>query len=106
MFDDIGEKLDAIVVATPDHTHASIATAGMKLGLHCYSEKPLGHDLYQIRKMREIAREKNLVTQMGTQIHAGDNYRRVVELIQSGAIGKVESVNIWCANRYIGKPKP
>ena len=106
MLDEMGEKLDAIVVATPDHTHAPIAVAGMKLGLHCYSEKPLGHDLYQIRKMREVAREKNLVTQMGTQIHAGDNYRRVVELIQSGAIGKVETVNIWCSNRYIGVPKP
>ena len=106
MLDRMGDKLDALVVATPDHTHAPIAVAGMKLGLHCYSEKPLGHDLYQIRKMREIAREKNLVTQMGTQIHAGDNYRRVVELIQSGAIGKVKSVNIWCSNRYIGKPKP
>lgn len=105
MLDEMGSKLDAIVVATPDHTHAVVAVAGMKLGLHCYSEKPLGHDLYQIRKMREIAREKNLVTQMGTQIHAGDNYRRVVELVQSGAIGKVKDVKIWCSNRYIGKPK-
>lgn len=106
MLEEMGDKLDAIVVATPDHTHAAVAVAGMKLGLHCYSEKPLGHDLYQIRKMRQIAREKNLVTQMGTQIHAGENYRRVVELIQSGAIGKVTDVKIWCANRYIGVPKP
>ena len=106
MLDKVGSKLDAIVVATPDHTHAVVAIAGMKLGLHCYSEKPLGHDIYQIRKMRQVAKEKNLVTQMGTQIHAGDNYRRVVELIQAGAIGTVKDVKVWCSNRYIGKPKP
>ncbi|MGI6401300.1 MAG: Gfo/Idh/MocA family oxidoreductase [Thermoguttaceae bacterium] len=106
MLSEMGDQLDAIVVATPDHTHAIIAVSGMKLGLHCYSEKPLGHDLYQVRRMREVAREKNLVTQMGTQIHAGENYRRVVELVQSGAIGKINDVKIWCANRYIGKPKP
>lgn len=105
MLEELGDQLDAIVVATPDHTHACVAIAGMKLGLHCYSEKPLGHDIYQIRQMRKIAKEKNLVTQMGTQIHAGDNYRRVVELIQAGAIGTVKDVKIWCANRYIGKPK-
>ena len=106
MLENMGDKLDAIVVATADHTHAAIAIAGMKLGLHCYSEKPLGHDIYQIRRMREVAREKNLVTQMGTQIHAEDNYRRVVELIQAGAIGTVKDVKIWCSNRYIGVPKP
>lgn len=106
MLDEMGDKLDAIVVATPDHTHAVVAIAGMKLGLHCYAEKPLAHDVYQIRKMRELAREKNLVTQMGTQIHASDNFRRVVELVQSGAIGRVKDVKIWCSNRYIGKPKP
>ncbi|MBQ9371444.1 MAG: Gfo/Idh/MocA family oxidoreductase [Thermoguttaceae bacterium] len=106
MLDEMGEQLDAIVVATPDHTHAVVAIAGMKRGLHCYSEKPLGHDLYQIRQMRKTALEKNLVTQMGTQIHALDNYRRVVELVQSGAIGKVTDVKVWCQNRYIAAPKP
>lgn len=106
MLDELGDQLDAIVVATPDHTHACVAIAGMKLGLHCYSEKPLGHDIYQIRQMRKIAKEKNLVTQMGTQIHAEDNYRRVVELIQAGAIGEVKDIKIWCSNRYVGEPKP
>ena len=106
MLDEMGSKLDAIVVATPDHTHAIVAVSGMKLGLHCYSEKPLGHDLYQIRKMRQIAKDKNLTTQMGTQIHAGENYRRVVELIKAGAIGKVKDVKVWCSNRYVGEPKP
>ncbi len=106
MLDELGDKLDAIVVATPDHTHAAIAIAGMKMGLHCYCEKPLAHDLYQIRQMRKVALEKNLCTQMGTQIHANDNYRRVVELIQSGAIGRVNDVKIWCQNRYVGVAKP
>lgn len=106
MLSEIGDQLDAIVVATPDHVHAPIAVAGMKLGLHCYSEKPLGHDLHQIRAMRRVAKENNLVTQMGTQIHAGDNYRRVVEKLQAGAIGTVKDVKIWCQNRYVGKKKP
>ena len=105
MLDEMGDKLDAIVVATPDHTHAIVAISGMKRGLHCYSEKPLGHDLYQVRQMRKTALEKNLVTQMGTQIHALDNYRRVVELVQSGAVGKVTDVKVWCSNRYLAKPK-
>ena len=105
MLDKMGDQLDAIVVCTPDHTHAAPAIAGMKLGLHCYSEKPLAHDIYQIRAMQKVAKDKNLVTQMGTQIHAEDNYRRVVELIQAGAIGTVKDVKVWCANRYIGKPK-
>ncbi|MDO5308091.1 MAG: Gfo/Idh/MocA family oxidoreductase [Planctomycetia bacterium] len=106
MLGELGDKLDAIVVATPDHTHACTAIAGMQLGLHCYCEKPLAHDIYQIRQMRKIALEKNLVTQMGTQIHAGDNFRRVVELLRAGAIGVVKDVKVWCANRYIGLEKP
>src|SRR5262245_29474396 len=83
------EKLDAIVVCTTDHTHAHAAIRGMRKGLHCYCEKPLTHTVAEARLMAKTAAENKLATQMGTQIHAGDNYRRVVEIIQSGAIGQI-----------------
>ena len=83
------QQIDAVVVGTPDHTHAPAAVMAMKMGKHCYCEKPLAHSVYEVRTMAELAQEKKLATQMGTQIHAGDNYRRVVELVQSGAIGPV-----------------
>ena len=81
MLDEMQNKIDAVVVGTPDHTHAVAGVMAMKLGKHCYCEKPLTHSVYEARVMADIAREKNLVTQMGTQIHAGGNYRRVVELV-------------------------
>ena len=73
-----------MVVGTPDHTHAPAAAMAMRLGKHCYCEKPLTHTVYEARVLADLAREKKLATQMGTQIHAGANYRRVVELVQAG----------------------
>jgi predicted dehydrogenase len=72
----------------------------MRLGKHCYCEKPLTHTVVECRTLIGLAKEKKLVTQMGTQIHAGDNYRRVVELIQSGAIGTVSEVYVWVPTQY------
>ena len=92
------EDLDAIVVATPDHTHAIPTVRALQKGLDVYCEKPLAHTVYEVRKIREWAKKQNAVTQMGTQIHAGNNYRRVVELIQSGAIGAVHRVHVWMSN--------
>jgi predicted dehydrogenase len=98
--------LDAIVVATPDHTHAVATVAALNSGRHVYCEKPLTHTVSECRIVRELARQKKLVTQMGTQIHAGTNYRRVVELVQSGAIGAVREVHVWVASSYGGKERP
>jgi predicted dehydrogenase len=89
------KDLDAIVVATPDHMHAFPAVRGMRQGLHCYSEKPLAHSVHEVRTMRETAKANKCVTQMGTQIHSGDNYRRVVEIVRSGALGKIRRVHVW-----------
>lgn len=89
--------LDAVVVSTPDHWHAIPAVWAMATGRHVYCEKPLARSLRECRAMERAARKYRRVTQMGTQIHAGQNYRRVVELIQSGAIGKVREVDVWCA---------
>ena len=104
MYAEMGDQIDAVVVTTPDHTHAIAAVEAMKLGIAPYVEKPLAHDVYQIRQMQKLAREKKLATQMGTQIHAGDNYRRVVELVKSGAIGTIKRVDVWCGVVWGGTP--
>ncbi|HEY1599503.1 MAG TPA: Gfo/Idh/MocA family oxidoreductase [Pirellulales bacterium] len=87
--------LDAVVVATPDHSHAIPVVWALKRGLDVYCEKPLAHSVYEVRQIRDWAARKKAVTQMGTQIHAGDNYRRVVELVQAGALGKINRVHVW-----------
>jgi predicted dehydrogenase len=106
MLDEMHKQIDAVVVGTPDHTHAAPGVAAMKLGKHCYCEKPLTHNVYEARVMAETAAKNKLATQMGTQIHAGGNYRRVVELVQSGAIGPVGEVHVWCGARYSGGDRP
>ncbi len=89
------KNLDGLVVSTPDHTHAIPVVWGLRRGLDIYCEKPLAHSVYEVRQMREEAARNKAVTQMGTQIHAGDNYRRVVEIVQSGQIGPVSRVHVW-----------
>jgi predicted dehydrogenase len=98
--------LDAVVVATPDHTHALATMAALKAGLHVYCEKPLTHTVSEARLVSETAVKHKRVTQMGTQIHAGGNYRRVVELIQTGAIGPVKEVHVWCVKVHSGGDRP
>ncbi|MFG0262221.1 MAG: Gfo/Idh/MocA family protein [Novipirellula sp. JB048] len=99
MLDNMSQEIDAVVVTTPNHTHATIALAAMKAGLHCYCEKPLAHSIHEVREMQRVATEQGVVSQMGTQNHAGSNYRRVVELVQSGAIGAVRKVHVWFGRR-------
>jgi predicted dehydrogenase len=106
MLDEIHSEIDAVVVGTPDHTHAPPAVMAMKMGKHCYCEKPLAHNVYEARVMAEIAKEKKLATQMGTQIHAEDNYRRVVELVQTGAIGSIGEVHVWLGANFKGPATP
>jgi predicted dehydrogenase len=106
MLDKMQNKIDAVVIGTPDHTHAPPGVMAMKLGKHCYCEKPLTHSVYEARMMAKVARDKKLVTQMGTQIHAGGNYRRVVELVQTGTIGSVREVHVWLGANFNGPPKP
>lgn len=102
----MSDKADAIVVATADHHHAPAAIRGMQSGLHCYCEKPLAHTVTEARMMANLAAEKGLVTQMGTQIHAGDNYRRVVEIIRAGVIGDVSRVTVWVGKGWGGGERP
>ncbi len=99
-------KLDAVVVSTPDHVHAPAAAMALRTGRHVYCEKPLAHTVAEARALANLARETGRITQMGTQIHAGENYRRVVEIIRSGAIGAVEEVHVWVDRVWSGKGRP
>ena len=93
------KEIDAVVCATPDHMHAFVGVNAMRAGKHLYCEKPLAHSVAEVRLMMKTAADGGLVTQMGTQIHAGDNYRRVVEIVRAGALGPVERVQVWCEKR-------
>lgn len=106
MFDQMHDQIDAVVIGTPDHTHAMPGVMAMQLGKHCYCEKPLTHSVYEARRMAEVAAENHVVTQMGNQIHAGANYRRVVELVQTGAIGAVREVHAWLGANFDGPATP
>jgi predicted dehydrogenase len=99
VFDD-AKSFDAVVVATPEHTHAFATLPALQLGKHVYCEKPLTHGVWEARVIQEAAKKAKVATQMGTQIHAGDNYRRVVELVQSGAIGGVTECHVWVGRTW------
>ena len=100
MIDREGDKIDAVTVATTDHHHAPASIRAIRAGKHVYCEKPLTHTVHEARLIAEAATEKGVATQLGTQIHAGDNYRRVVEIIQSGAIGDVTDVHVWVGKAW------
>jgi predicted dehydrogenase len=104
LFDQKG--LDAVVIATPDHSHAIPTLMALRAGLHVYCEKPLTHSVAEARLVAETAAKHKRVTQMGTQIHAGSNYRRVVEIIQAGVIGPVKEVHAWVDTRWGGGDRP
>ena len=91
------KDIDAVVVATPDHSHATVCMRAIKLGKHVYCEKPLTRTIHEARKLVEAAREAKVATQMGIQIHCDDGLRLQVEMIRSGAIGDVHRVHAWCA---------
>lgn len=97
---DHAHEFDAVVVSTCEHTHALATLPALQMGKHVYCEKPLTHNVWEARIIREAAAEAGVATQMGTQIHAGENYRRVVELIQTGAIGDVNEVHVWVSRAW------
>ena len=94
------QDFDAVVVSTCEHTHALATMLALKHKKHVYCEKPLTHDVWEARQIRLAAAEAGVTTQMGIQIHAGENYRRVVELIQSGTIGAVRQVHVWVSRAW------
>jgi predicted dehydrogenase len=94
------KDIDAVVIATPDHTHAVITVAAMQAGKHVYCQKPLTQNPYEARKVTEAARQAKVVTQMGIQGHSGDGMRLVCEWIWDGAIGQVRQVEAWSSLTY------
>ena len=103
------KNIDAVVIATPDHTHAIITMMAIKMGKHVYCEKPLTHSIYEARMVTEAARAARVATQMGNQGQATEEHRLLCELISDGAIGRVREVHSWCnrpiSPRGIERPK-
>ena len=91
------KDIDAVMIATPDHTHAVIAMAAMKAGKHVFCQKPLAHDLYETQTLKKTAKQLGLITQMGIQGHAMEGVRLISEWIWDGAIGEVKNVEAWCS---------
>lgn len=105
LLDAEGKRIDSVNVSTPDHMHAVMGMSAMQLGKHVYGQKPLAHDLYEVRRLTEFASRKKLVTQMGIQIHSTSHYQMAKIIAQSGAIGKIKEVHSWCPKSW-GDPGP
>jgi len=105
MIEKLGKGIDAVVVSTPDHTHAPAAAMAMKAGKHVYCQKPLTYSVYEARRLRELAREYKVCTQMGNQGTASDQMRTSVELLRSGALGAIKEVHVW-TNRPVWPQAP
>lgn len=96
MLDKMGRDLDAVVIGTPDHTHAIIAMEAMRRGKHVYCEKPLAHSIHEVDRLIKAARQHKVVTQLGNQGHSSDTIRNFCEWIWDGAIGDVHEVHAFC----------
>ncbi len=106
MLDAENKNIDAVSVSTPDHIHAVASMASIKRGKHVYCQKPLCHDVYEVRQLTLAAREHGVMTQMGTQLHATTEMKTMVEMIQSGAIGEVRKVDLWSGKNWGGGTRP
>lgn len=100
MLNEMANEIDAVIVSTPDHTHAPASIMAMNLGKPVYCQKPLTHHVSEARAMKKLAAEKNLVTQMGIQVHSFYDYKLATLLIQSGIIGKVHTVRAWSPKNW------
>lgn len=99
-------NIDAVTVSTPDNTHVVAAMMAIKMGKHVYCQKPLAHDVYEVRQLTEAARRHKVMTQMGIQLHATEELKLLVEIIKSGTIGKVRKVDIWSGKNWGGGTRP
>lgn len=100
MMDEAARELDAVVVSTPDHTHAVALMRAIRERKHVYSEKPLAHSIQEIRALRAAARQYKVATQLGNQGHSSDSIRRFHQMIQSGFIGPVREIHAFCGSYY------
>lgn len=104
LFDAEANNIDAVIVATPDHNHAVVAMAAMRLGKHVYCQKPLAHSVYEVRQLTEAARKYGVQTQMGNQGHSSDTIRQCREWVADDAIGPVREVYAWSDRPVGGDP--
>jgi len=95
MFDKMADEIDAVIIATPDHTHAVATMEAMRRGKHVYTQKPLTHSIWEARQLTEAARKYGVATQMGNQGHSSEGARQTVEWIRAGVIGEVREVHCW-----------
>src|SRR5262249_2722839 len=105
MLEKLGDKIDAVTVSTPDHTHAPASIKAIKMGKHVYCQKPLTHTVWEARQMRVLAKQNHVCTQMGNQGTAENGLRRAAELVQAGVLGQVTEVHVW-TNRPIWPQAP
>jgi predicted dehydrogenase len=105
MLNELGDKIDGVGIATPDHTHYPATVMAMNAGKHVYTQKPLVHKIWQARHLAQLARDKGLVTSMGIQCHSMIPYRMAAHFIQQGVIGKVSKVYVW-SNKTWGYDGP
>lgn len=100
MLEKLGDSIDAVNVATPDHTHAPASMTAINMGKHVYCQKPLTHDVHEARQLRLAAARKGVSTQMGIQIHSTSEYRTAVEIVRTGKLGKIKEVHSWSGKRW------
>lgn len=100
MLEEMGDEIDAVIVSTPDHTHAPASLMAMNMDKPVYCQKPLTHYVSESREMKKVAAEKGLITQMGIQVHSFYDYKLATLLIQSGIIGKVHTVHAWSPKNW------
>lgn len=100
MLSEMADDIDAVIVSTPDHTHAPASMKAMEMGKPVYCQKPLTHHVSEARAMRKMAKDKDLVTQMGIQVHSFYDYKLATLLIQSGIVGKVQRVHAWSPKNW------
>jgi predicted dehydrogenase len=108
MLEEMGGRIDAVTISTPDHTHAPAALMAMRMGKHCFCQKPLARTIYETRLMAQVAKEMKVATQMGNQGTAESGLRRSAAFIKAGGLGTVKEVHVW-TNRPVwpqGAPRP
>jgi len=104
MFDKMHKDIDAVVVSTPDHTHFAVTMAAMQLGKHVYVEKPLAHNVWQLRTLVKAAKHYGVINQLGNQGHASNSIRDVKEWYDQGILGEVKEVHAWFQGPEFNKP--
>jgi predicted dehydrogenase len=110
MLEEMEKSINAVTISTPDHNHAPAALLAMRLGKHCFCQKPLAHTIYEARLLAKVANEKNVATQMGNQGTSYGSLRHAAAIVQAGAVGTVQEVHVWTNrpkwSQGVPRPKP